>query len=68
MSFLMGGTPPVPRAPPVAPDTSGQQSQDAMEAARRRAAMATGREKLLLVPQDQTQAPRQSQQKMLLGA
>ena len=68
MSFLFGDKPTPPRAPPVAPDLSGQMSQDAMEAARRRAAMSTGREKLLLVPQDQTQAARPSAQKMLLGS
>ena len=68
MSFLFGGTPPTPRPMPAAPDMSGQQSQDAMEAARRRAALSTGREKLLLVPQDSTQQARPSQQKMLLGA
>jgi hypothetical protein len=53
---------------PLAPDISGQQSQDAAEAARRRAALATGRSKLLLTPQDSTQTARPSQQKMLLGA
>lgn len=71
MSFLFGGgsspPPPPPPAPPP-PDMSGEQAQAAMEAERRRAGLATGRSKMLLVPAAQNQSARPSAQKMLLGA
>lgn len=68
MSSLFGGTPPIPRPAPPAPDLSGEMSQSAMEAERRRAALATGREKLINVPSQSTQTARPSGQKLLLGA
>lgn len=71
MSFLFGGGAEMPKQPqpmPVAPDASGVQSQAAMEAQRRRAAMSEGRQKMLIVPQAQTQQARPNAQKMLLGA
>ncbi len=68
MSFLFGGdAPKPPRAMPAAPDMSGELSQSQMETARRRAAMADGRSKMLIVPQAANNNAAPSRQKMLLG-
>ena len=52
---------------PTAPDMSGEMAQSQMEAARRRAALADGRSKMLISPIAANNSAAPSQQKMLLG-
>lgn len=72
MPFLFGGgspePPPPPIPPPPAPDQSGAGIQEAIAGERRRASLATGRSKMLLVPAEQNQNAAPTRQKMLLGA